>query len=256
MDQQKHWDKIGAGYDSEIFDVFESDKLKKLPALFSKYENKTHTSIDFGCGTGKALPYLSPAFKDVIAVDISSELLNIAQQRPHTNVTFRQLDLTTSFKLGPADFAFCCNVIMLPDPAKNRAMLKNIRKSIKTGGSAVMVLPSLDSFFYSAMRMMEWYQREGTKASDIIDEEFDGFKGSKRDIIQGLVSIDGVKTKHYSLPELELILPEAGFTINSIERLEYDWNTEFSKPPAWMKGPYPWDWVVDVGVSHQSLGKN
>lgn len=248
MDQEKHWNRIGAGYDSEIFDVFQSDKLKKLPVLFKKYGNRSHSAIDFGCGTGKALSYLAPVFKDVVAVDISRELLNIAQARSYSNVTFRQLDLTTSFKLDPADFAFCCNVIMLPDLAKNRIMLKNIRKSVKPGGSAVLVLPSLDSFFYSAFRMIEWYQREGVTPSDIIDEEFDGFKGSKRDLIQGLVSIDGVKTKHYSLPELELILPEAGFTINSIERLEYEWNTEFSKPPAWMKGPYPWDWVVDVSV--------
>jgi SAM-dependent methyltransferase len=249
MDQEKHWNKIGSSYDSEIFDVFQSDKLKKLPVLFRKYAHASHTAVDFGCGTGKALQYLAPVFKNVTAVDISQELLNIAQSRSHANVSFRQLDLTTSFKLEPADFAFCCNVIMLPDLAKNRIMLKNIRKSIKRGGAAVLVLPSLDSFFYSALRMMEWYQREGTSPADIIDAEFDGFKGSKRDIIQGLVSIDGVKTKHYSLPELELILPEAGFTINSIERLEYDWNTEFSKPPSWMKGPYPWDWVVDVGVS-------
>jgi SAM-dependent methyltransferase len=249
MDQEKHWNKIGAGYDDEIFDVFQSDRLKKLPLLFEKHADSTRTAIDFGCGTGKALQYLSPAFREVIAVDISTELLNIARGREYKNVTFRQVDLTRRFKMPPADFGFCCNVVMLPDQARNEVMFKNIRKSIKAGGSAVFVLPSLDSFFYSALRMMEWYRREGVDVPDIIESEFDGFRGARRDIIRGIVSIDGVKTKHYSLPELELILPQSGFTINSIERLEYDWNTEFSKPPSWMKSPYPWDWVVDLGVT-------
>lgn len=248
MDQEKHWNKIGASYDTEIFDVFRSDKLKRLPKLFRKYATKKHTAIDFGCGTGKALRYLAPAFSTVTAVDISQELLNIARTRGFKNVSFRQLDLTKRFKLAPADFAFCCNVIMLPKPAANKAMLKNIRRCITPGGSAVLVLPSLDSFFFSTLRLIHWYEREGVAPAEIMASEFDGFRGSKRDLIRGLVSIDGVKTKHYSLPELELILPEAGFVIKSIERLEYEWTTEFSAPPKWMKGPYPWDWVVDLGV--------
>jgi hypothetical protein len=86
------------------------------------------------------------------------------------------------------------------------------------------------------------------RPGEIIADEFDGFEGTRRDLIQGLVKIDGVVTKHYSLPELELILPQAGFVIKSIQRLEYDWTTEFSKPPSWMKGPYPWDWLVELGV--------
>jgi SAM-dependent methyltransferase len=246
MDQQRHWDKIGSGYDSEIFDVFQSDRLGKLKALFSKYGNTNHRAIDFGCGTGKALPYLSPAFREVLAVDISPELIQQAEARGFANVDFRQADLTKPLRTGPADFGFCCNVIMLPEVDKNMKMFKTIRRALKAGGTAVLVLPSLDSFFYSALRLIEWYKREGVQADDIINSEFDGFRSSKRDIIRGLVSIDGVVTKHYSLPELELILPEAGFNVESIERLEYEWNTEFTKPPRWMKKPYPWDWVAEV----------
>jgi SAM-dependent methyltransferase len=244
MDEERHWDKIGSGYDSEIFDVFKSDRLGRLKGLFSKYGNAKHTAIDFGCGTGKALPYLAPAFREVLAVDISSELIRQAKGRGYPNVTFRQADLTKPFRGTSADFAFCCNVIMLPEMDKNRRMFRNIQKTLKPGGTAVMVLPSLDSFFYSGLRLINWYGKEGIQPKDIIASEFDGFRAPKRDLIRGLVSIDGVITKHYSLPELELILPEAGFHVISIERLEYEWTTEFSKPPRWMKEPYPWDWVV------------
>ena len=248
MDQKKHWDKIGSNYDKEIFDVFQSDRLGKLKQLFRKYSNREHSAVDFGCGTGKALPYLAPAFRHVTAVDISSELLAQANGRGYNNVDFLQADLTKPLKLPSTDFGFCCNVIMLPDLAKNKAMFQNVHKSLRSGGAAVLVLPSLDSFFYSAWRLIQWYAKEGSEAAEIMDSEFDGFKSSKRDLIQGLVHIDGVRTKHYSLAELEVILPQFGFKIESIERLEYEWNTEFSAPPKWMKEPYPWDWVIEVHV--------
>jgi hypothetical protein len=32
--------------------------------------------------------------------------------------------------------------------------------------------------------------------------------------------------------------------VASIEKVEYDWSTEFADPPRWMKDPYPWDWLV------------
>jgi SAM-dependent methyltransferase len=248
MDQQRHWDKIGSGYDSEIFDVFQSDRLGKLKKLFSKYANRDHRAIDFGCGTGKALPYLAPAFREVLAVDISHELIQQARSRKFANVNFKKADLTRPLETQPADFGFCCNVIMLPELDKNRRMFQTIHRSLRPGANAILVLPSLDSFFYSALRLIEWYKREGVDAGDITNSEFDGFRSTKRDIIRGLVSIDGVVTKHYSLPELELILPDAGFKVEGIERLEYEWDTEFTKPPTWMKGPYPWDWVVQIKV--------
>jgi len=248
MNQQRHWDRIGSNYDREIFDVFQSDRLGKLKSVFEKYGNKKHAAIDFGCGTGKALPYLAPIFKDVLAVDISSELLNQARERGYPNVEFQQADLTEPFKAPPADFAFCCNVIMLPDLDKNESMFRNIRKALRKDGIAVLVLPSLDSFFYSAWRLVDWYAKEGAKPEDIMSSEFDGFKSPKRDLIRGLVQIDGVVTKHYSLPELEVILPQFGFSILRIHRLEYDWNTEFSEPPKWMKDPFPWDWLVELKV--------
>ena len=83
------------------------------------------------------------------------------------------------------------------------------------------------------------------QAKEIDASELSYFKGSKPEILQGIFYIDGVATKHYSQPETEVIFNEAGLTIKAIERLEYDWNTEFDSPPAWMKEPYPWDWLIE-----------
>src|SRR6185295_13681373 len=114
MDQESHWDTIGGNYGGEIFDVFRSDRNKILARYFKKHTNPAHTAIDFGCGIGKAFPYLSPAFAKILAIDISSELLHIAKQSPFKNIDFKQADLAKpNLKFPRADFAFCCNVIML-----------------------------------------------------------------------------------------------------------------------------------------------
>jgi len=247
MRERAHWNRIGSAYQDEIFDVFKSDRLGRLPATIQKFANPDHTAIDFGCGVGRAFEYLSPSFKSVLAIDISDNLLAIAQNTEFKNIIFKQHDLTKPLAM-PANFGFCCNVVMLPEIDLNKIMLKNIRQCISPGGYVVMVLPSLESFIYSGWHLIEWYKKEKTAPEEIDGSELAGFKGTKTDLIQGIVRIDNVKTKHYLEPELRVLLAGAGFGDVVINRLEYDWTSEFSDPPKWMKEPYPWDWIVEAGV--------
>lgn len=250
MKQEAHWNKIGAGYEDEIFNVFESDITGRLKSAISKYANKDHTAIDFGCGTGRAFKYLSPGFGKILGIDISKELLAQAAMQGYPNVTLQHHDLTKPLKGSKADFGFCCNVVMLPEVDMNLTMLKNIRKSISEGGHVVIVMPSLESFLYSGSRLIEWCGKEGTTPSHIDPSELAGFRGSKLELIQGVVQIDGVKTKHYLEPELEVLFTKAGFKTLSIQKLEYDWTSEFSDPPSWMRSPYPWDWMIEAFVGN------
>ncbi len=245
MNQEAHWNTIAPHYDDEVFDVFKSDKKNLLATYFKRYANKKHTAIDFGCGTGKALPYLSPAFKQVLAVDISEACMENAKLRGYKNVTFKQQDLTVKkLKLPLTDFAFCCNVAILPEIEKNVAIITNIAKTLRQGGSALFIIPSLDSMMLYAWRLMDWYRKEGIPPAHVPDHELSYFDGDKKNLLQGLISIDGVPTKHYTQSEIEILFRDAGFSIEQIDRVEYDWSTEFLSPPAWMKAPYPWDWLV------------
>jgi len=249
MNEEAHWDKIGSAYDQEIFDVFQSDTKKKLAFYFKKHGNKNNSAIDFGCGTGKSFPYLSPLFKQILAIDISAELLHIAKTSPYKNIKFKKLDLTRSkLSIEKADFAFCCNVAMIPEAEKSFAIIQNIRKSLNKNGTAVFVLPSLDSALYASWRLIEWYKKEKVSADKIPSGEFNAFKAKKTEILEGIVYIDKVPTKHYSASQIEVIFKEAGFTVTAIDKIEYDWNTEFTEPPSWMKDPYPWDWLVECKV--------
>lgn len=246
MNEETHWNTIAPSYNDEIFDVFKSDKFKRLPRYVRKHGNKKHLAIDFGCGNGKSFPYLSPLFNKIIAIDISQELLNQAKKRSYKNIDFKRLDLTQrNLNLPLADFVFCCNVAMLPEIEKTYAMILNIQKTLKKGGSAVLVLPSLDSVLYSSWRLIELYKKEGIKPEKIPDSEFDYFNASKRDIVQGIIFIDGVPTKHFGHTELEVVFKNAGLTITKIDKIEYEWNSELVSPPSWLKEPYPWDWLVE-----------
>lgn len=246
MNEEAHWDQIAADYNKEIFDVFRSDREKKLPRYFKKHANRNHSAIDFGCGTGKAFPYIAPLFKKLLAVDISAECLATAKKRPHANIKFRRLDLSKPKPgLAKVDFAFCCNVIMLPEIEKNEIMIKNIQRSLRPGGTALLVLPSLDSILFASWRLIDWYRQEGVKPEDIPASELSYFKGSKRDILRGIVHIDGRPTKHFSRSELEVFFSRANLRITTLDKIEYDWDTEFSSPPPWMGEPYPWDWLVE-----------
>jgi 2-polyprenyl-3-methyl-5-hydroxy-6-metoxy-1,4-benzoquinol methylase len=246
MDQEKHWNTIAHSYDDEIFNVFKNDRKKILPEYFQKHANTKHRAIDFGCGVGKAFHYLSPLFKEVVAIDISSACLAIAQQHAYTNIAYKCLDLAEENLVVPkADFAFCCNVIMLPEVERNRIMLRNIYLSLKRKGTAVIVVPSFESIFFSSWRLIQVYRQEGIMPDEIPSNEFDYFNRTKLDIIQGIMNLNGVPTKHYSKPELEILFREAGLTITAIEKIEYDWHTEINSPPSGLDEPYPWDWLVE-----------
>jgi len=248
MNEEKHWNQIASTYNAEIFDVFHSDTRRVLAAYFEKHTNLDHTAIDFGCGNGKAFSYLAPRFKKVLGLDISQKLLNQAKLLPYKNVVLQQADLTKTIRVPKANFIFCCNVAILPEVETNLAIIKNIGKTLKPGGHALVVIPSLESMIYSAWRLIDWYKKENVKPEKIDASEWAGFSGKKIDILQGLVSIDGHTTKHYTQQEIEVVFSRCGLTVSKIEKIEYAWSSEFAKPPKWMKGPFPWDWLVECKV--------
>ena len=246
MKEKKHWNEIAARYNDEIFDVFQNDKRRILSKYFKKHGGAQKKAIDLGCGNGKAFQYLSPLFNRVIGFDISQELLNQAKKLPYPNIDLACRDLTQKgLRLPKADFIFSCNVVMFPSIEMNYTMIKNIHRALKPEGIALLVVPSLESVMFSSWRLISLYQKEGVKPSEIPAYEFDYFKASKREVIQGIIYIDRVPTKHYLEEEIRVIFSDADLEVTAIEKLEYNWETEIDSPPTWLKSPYPWDWLIE-----------
>ena len=104
----------------------------------------------------------------------------------------------------------------------------------------MLVVPSLESKLYTNIIADRW---------NVDDAEHDKNPEPKKAIDQvknfkqGVTDIDDVPTKHYLKEELELLLTLEGFEVQLIKKINYDWTTEFHKPPKWLSEPYPWDWM-------------
>lgn len=246
MNEQKHWNRIAGQYNQQIFDVFASDRNKVLSVYFKKHSDKKGLAIDFGCGNGKAFRFLSPRFRKVIGCDISENLLKDAAKHGFENVELLHRDLALADTgLPKADFLFSCNVIMLPDAAMNLQMFHNVAASLKRNGAAVLVVPSTESMMYTSWMLTELYRQEGVRYPDIDADEFGYFQGKRQEIASGVFYIDGVPTRHYTGPELHVIARQAGLKITALKKVKYNWDSEIADPPKDMKGPYPWDWLVE-----------
>jgi ubiquinone/menaquinone biosynthesis C-methylase UbiE len=234
-----YWDDKAEVYEDEIFNVWRRDRNGLLAAFFKEGKLKNKTVLDCGCGIGHGISVLSKCCKFVHAVDISKECLAVAKKRYGLlpNVEFSYADLSCpQFKLPITDLAVAVNSVITPSIQTRLKMLKTIHRHLTDKGLLVLVVPSLESYYYVAYKLTEWNLRDGSRQclrfrSDAIS------KG------HGVVPIDGVLTKHYLKEELMTFLQLTGFNCQRIEKICYDWDTEYEEPPNWMQAPYPWDWM-------------
>ena len=80
MDEE-YWDRLAADYDEEVFSSLDSDDRGLIRSALDGLASRRKTALDLGCGVGKYVGTLSERFGKVIAVDHSTELLEIARRR-------------------------------------------------------------------------------------------------------------------------------------------------------------------------------
>jgi 2-polyprenyl-3-methyl-5-hydroxy-6-metoxy-1,4-benzoquinol methylase len=255
---EKYWDRVARDYDGEIFDSLASDKggvmLRHLDR-FAAPGPRGGTAFDVGCGVGKYAPALSKRFKAVHAADLSAECIRRAKAKHGDlkNVTFYKGDLSKSSvaggKPGQADFILCTNVLIMPSESMRAGILKRLAGMLKPGGGLLLLVPSLESSLYAHARRVEWMKR-APKTRVTPSTTLTGPGG--KDVLKGLLGIDGVPTKHWLREELQVALRAAGFVVEAVDKVEYGWDTEFADPPRWMKDPFPWDWAVAARRSSRS----
>ena len=242
--EKSYWEKIAPLYETEIFDVLQNDKSKKIVKAIQQSSSQKKSIIDIGCAVGKWIPVLSPLFKQVMAIDISAKNLVIAEKKypQYKNVQYKRIDMSAKTISSPSyDAAICINAILTESLKKRDLFFKHMSKLIKKGGDLVLVVPSLESKLFSHIIANKW---------NVDDAKNDVPPTGKRAISQirfikdGVTDIDDVPTKHFLKEELELLLSLSGFEVERIEKIKYKWSTEFHKPPTWLKEPQPWDWMV------------
>jgi 2-polyprenyl-3-methyl-5-hydroxy-6-metoxy-1,4-benzoquinol methylase len=238
-----YWEKIAPAYNEEIFDVLKNDSRGVIVSAIKKVASKNKTVIDIGCAIGKWLPVLSPAFKKVYAVDISAENLGIAKKLypGFTNVEYGRIDMSNKKARMPlCDAGICINAILTDSLKKRNAFFTNLKKCVKKNGHLILVIPSLESSMLTSIIRQTW--NPDKDANGVITKKKSVVQ--LRNILQGNAEIDSIPTKHYLKEELQLLLRNEGFMAKDFQKIEYEWDTEFLKPPKWLTEPKPWDWMV------------
>jgi SAM-dependent methyltransferase len=242
--KRSYWEKIAPSYGEEIFDVLQNDSKALIRSVISKHASKNKTVIDIGCAIGKWLPVLSPAFKKVVALDISAKNLAIAQQLypQYKNVQYLRADMSgKKTKVPKCDFGICINAILTANAKDRNIFFQSLAACVKRGGRIVITIPSLESWLLTSIIQQRYKVDRNlfpvtTNAKEALRKW--------NNIRQGNADIDDVPHKHYLKEELQLLLTDAGFVAEAFQKIEYNWDTEFTKPPKWLKEPRPWDWMV------------
>ena len=241
---RSYWEKLAPAYNDEIFDVLHNDKKALIRTVIEKYASKKKTVMDIGCAIGKWLPLLSPAFKKVIAIDISAKNLAIARELypQYKNVKYLRADMSgKKTKVPQCDFGICINAILTPSLKDRTIFFQSLPACVKKGGHIVLSIPSLESWLLASV-----IQQQHKIDRNLFPVASNAKEGLRKwnNIRQGNADIDDVPHKHYLKEELQLLLANEGFDAEEFQKIEYDWSTEFIKPPKWLKEPKPWDWMV------------
>jgi 2-polyprenyl-3-methyl-5-hydroxy-6-metoxy-1,4-benzoquinol methylase len=241
--ERKYWEKIAPEYNEEIFDVLKNDRKALIRSAIEQAASASATVLDLGCAIGKWLPVLSPLFRKVLAVDISAKNLAIAKDTyPELgNVEFIRADMSGKINLPKADVVVCINAILTESLKKRTAFFRQLSYCLKKGGKLILVVPSLESWLLTRVVQHRWQIDR-----KLFHDKISSAEGARRykNIKQGNVEIDQVATKHYLQEELYILLQQEGFKEMDAQKVEYKWDTEFVNPPAWLKKPGPWDWLI------------
>ena len=157
----RFWDDIAEQYAAKPLD--DPDAYERKLAETKKRLSSGDRVLDIGCGTGSLALALAPHVAHVDAVDISAEMVRIANEKAVaagvSNVSFHQSKLDVLEVFQPATFDTICayNILHLVDDRE--AILAKMFQLLKPGGSFVVSTPCLgDSWvpYGPLITLMRW----------------------------------------------------------------------------------------------------
>jgi len=240
------WDRMHDRFDEAVFDPVASDLHGAFRHALERYGRGARLVADFGCGTGRNLPLLAARFERVVGLDFAPKLLRLAEQRAGhlANVEIARADLRRS--AAPArhvELGVCVNAWIMPRFDDRRRMLATMRRSLARHAPLLLVVPSLEAALYANDRLVEWNRRSGLRGAALLREGIRPSAAAARDLLGGVIDLDGSRTKHFLREEAHAVLRDARLELVHEARVEYPWDAYFDRPPRWLREPRPWDWL-------------
>ncbi|MDO6687219.1 MULTISPECIES: class I SAM-dependent methyltransferase [unclassified Agarivorans] len=139
----KFWDKHAKGYAKRV--IADNQAYQYKLEQSRQYFSKQATAIEVGCGTGSTALLHAPHLKHLLATDLSSGMLDIAEQKRQQqnigNVDFKQATIEGLDVNEPVDVVLALNLIHLLED-KDTAIGK-IMTWLKPGGVLITSTPCL-----------------------------------------------------------------------------------------------------------------
>lgn len=237
----------------ELESVYESDRAAAsinhfvcdpdLAKLITEYglgakSEGTPQALDFGCGTGDVTQLIARVGYEVIGVDQSAKMIDIASRRVQDlTAAVRQRITLAPLSNGRVDvdrydLIVCCNVLdHVEDP---RPILQTFFAGLRAAGTLIVTVPhpikdggqwskivSGDSFSYNDFRISGYFN--------------EGPITKHRDDADGNTTIAGIRTVHRTVSAYSRLLAEAGFVITELREPQPDSVLTHDQPIIWAK---------------------
>jgi len=245
--ENQDWDRIAGEFTDRVFQITDHDTGGIILKAARRLGGARKHAGDFGCGAGAVTRLLADHFGKVTGLDQAAGLVREAEQATSApNVAFCKVDLARPGSFGMQfDVSFCVNVLINRDHEVREKIARTVAALTRPGAPAVFVVPSLESALRTYQTVVECQVRSGTGRSAAVrsanrqaDEEIES-------MVDGIVSVGDSPTKHFLSDELAAFLGEAGFDVQSMERVEFPWDQEIDNPPRRLGRPTPWDWLAE-----------
>ena len=254
----RYWDAAATAWE-DIQDTFICDTSGVIKRALNAHIGKSDELIDFGCGGGRYLKFVSPRCRHVLGLDISAALLEIARKEVLEKHKLQNVDLQVAdlgangsvkrLGLPACDVGMCMNVLLSPEFTTISNIMAVMGASVRPGGKLVLLVPAVASALNISATHVKWVKERRRRGYERDDDEEAAEASCPSDEHRGVFQRWGVRTQHFRLADVKRLLAEFGFTrVLAAERVEYSWSTEFCAPSRWLDRDSsiqkPFDWLV------------
>ena len=243
-----YWNRLAATYSDDVIEITAIDTDGVLVRTAERLGGTDSVAADFGCGVGATTRAFAPFFRRVVGIDFAPKLLDEAKQL--TNVGNASYVLADLAGLRPpdveADVGFCVNCLIAPNHDMRFRIARNIARCVR--GTVAFVVPSWESVLRTYQTLVRLDVADGNELRATGRRVAALAAREVQSLVDGVVDVGGEPTKHYLSDEIAQFLADAGFLIDTIERVEYPWeiDLDFGTPRSKaLLGPRtPWDWLL------------
>ncbi|MBU0496556.1 MAG: class I SAM-dependent methyltransferase [Candidatus Thermoplasmatota archaeon] len=145
--------------------------FRDLPSIISQYVFGNN-AIDFGCGTGRSTRFLKNFNFQVIGVDISKEMLTIAQEFDPTG-DYRQIFKNDFSQLNENSFDLIISAFTfdnIPTMKNKRVLVQKLTRLLKNDGIFINLVSSPEIYVHEwvSFSTKDFPENKGAKSGDVV----------------------------------------------------------------------------------------